>query len=99
MDDRRRMGKVVMKDEQGEGIKDPIPEEMAQHIQQLESKSTVAEMMENLQEDKEPLPWLPETGTTFTLDFDEGPREYKVTYVNRGKYRFSAEPTDKSYMK
>lgn len=96
MDDRRRMKKVVLKDDQG---KDPIPDGMAQHIQQLESKSTVDEMMENLQEDKEPLPWLPETGTTFTLEFDEGPREYKVTYVNRGKYRFSAEPTDKTYLK
>lgn len=97
MDDRRRMGQ---KPNVMEGsIKDPIPEEMAQQIQKLEAKSTAAEMMENLQEDKEPLPWLPDTGTTFTLEFDEGPREYKVTYVNRGRYRFSAEPTDKSYMK
>lgn len=96
MDDRRRMGKVVMKDDQG----DPgVPEEVAQNIQQLESKTSAAEMMANLQEEKDPLPWLPETGTKFTLDFDEGPREYKVTYVNRGKYRFSAEPTDKGYLK
>lgn len=97
MDDRRRMGQKpnVMEG----GMKDPLPEEVAQKMQQLEEKTTAAEMMANLQEEKEPLPWLPETGTTFTLDFDEGPREYKVTYVNRGKYRFSAEPTDKTYLK
>jgi len=97
MDDRRRMGQKpnVMED----GMKDPLPEEVAHKMQQLEEKTTALEMMENLQEEKEPLPWLPETGTTFTLEFEQGPREYKVTYVNRGKYRFSAQPTDNSYMK
>lgn len=94
----------MVEDDQGEGIKDPIPDELAQKLQELEAKNTelasAEEMLENLQdEEKEPIPWLPETGVTFSLDFKQGSREYKVTYINKGKYRFSCEPVDKSYLK
>jgi len=61
---------------------------------------TAEEMIENLQdEEKEPIPWLPEIGATFILPVGSGEREYKVTYINKGKYRFSCEPVDKDYLK
>ncbi len=99
----------MVEDDQGEGIKDFVPDEEAKKLQ-LESQleklakkeqqlSAAEEMMENLQEDKEPIPWLPELGTKFILEFEQGEREYKVTYINEGKYRFSCEPMDKGYLK
>ena len=86
----------MIDDDQGEGVKDPIPDDVAQQLQRLASKE---ELLENLEEQQDPLPWMPEVGTKFILKFEEGEREYKVTYINRGKYRFSSEPTDKSYLK
>jgi len=93
----------MVEDDQGEGVKDPLPDEVAQKLQLLESKNaelaTAEEMLENLQEEKEPIPWLPKIGTTFMLPVGPGEREYKVTYINKGKYRFSCEPVDKDYLK
>lgn len=87
---------IPMVEDQG----DPIPDELASQIQAKQQEQTTAEeMLANLEEDKEPLPWLPERGTTFTLEFEQGEREYKVTYINEGKYRFSCEPVDKGYLK
>jgi hypothetical protein len=93
----------MVEDDQGEGVKDYIPDEIAAKLQELEAKNaqltTAEEMLENLHEEKEPIPWLPEAGTKFVLDLGPGEREYKVTYINEGKYRFSCEPVDKSYLK
>ena len=96
----------MVEDDQGEGVMNPIPQELAAQIQQLEEKesqvSTAEEMIAALdgeEESTEPIPWLPKLGTKFTLEFDQGPREYKVMYINGGKFRFSCEPVDKSYLK
>lgn len=87
----------MVDDDQGEGVKDPIPDEIAQKMQLLEDKNN---MLEELEEEQDPIPWLPEVGMKFILRFDDKhEREYKVTYINHGKYRFSSEPTDKSYLK
>lgn len=90
----------IVEDDQGEGVMDSIPDELAQKLQELEimkrEPKTSEEMLANLQDEEEKsIPWLPELGTTFIL----GEREYKVTYINQGKYRFSCEPTDKGYLK
>jgi hypothetical protein len=95
----------MVEDDQGEGVKDPLPDEIAQKLQLLEKKTqkieniTAEEMLENLEEENEPIPWLPELGSRFTLELENGEREYKVTYINQGKYRFSCEPVDKGYLK
>lgn len=87
----------MVEDDQGEGVKDPIPDEVAKEMQLLADKE---KLLEELQEEEDPIPWLPEIGTKFILKFDDkNEREYKVTYINQGKYRFSSEPTDKSYLK
>lgn len=99
----------MVDDDQGEGVKDFLPDEETQKLQmeaqltemekELKVKSDAEEMLDNLKEEEDPIPWLPETGTKFILKFDKGEREYKVTYINQGKFRFSSEPTDKSYLK
>lgn len=95
----------IVEDDQGEGVVNPIPDELAAQIQQLEEKesklSTAEEMIAVLdgEETKEPIPWLPKLGTTFSLEFEQGKREFKVMYLNQGKFRFSCEPVDKSYLR
>lgn len=96
MDERRRMGKKP--------AMEGLPEEIAAKIHKkkttIDEIATADEMLANLKdEETEPLPWLPERGTIFTLEFEQGEREYKVTYINEGKYRFSCEPVDKGYLK